>query len=419
VRTDVPCERTMTPAPDSSSERGSALLIVLLFAAIVAIALYREVPVVVTEAKRQQEDVLVYRGMQYQRAIQLYYRKMGRYPPTIDALENTNRIRFLRRRYKDPLTGEDNWRLIHMSLGGPIDSLIKPLNGNGNGQPFGQNASNQDGFGQGGFGQGGSSQSGFGQSGLGQSGFGQNSTPQNNSQPDPNAPLTNPQNGLQADPSPYPPRRGPAVSAAGADGEGGGAQSAQLDPATGQPVFGEKQGVPPQATGTAATFQFDAQAQLQAGGQNGQAGAGGPAGLNSNTAQQGAGQPGQPGVATAANANQPGVDPNSSVANQILRTAGPTITPQQPQAQPGPVNPFSAGSLGGVASRGKGHAIKVINDQTDYAKWEFIYDYRKDTGAGGQGSLGVPAVNGPQSNPNTFTPTPQPVGPAPATITNQ
>jgi hypothetical protein len=391
VRTKVSLKGKSSPGGDS--ERGSALLIVLLFAAIVAISLYREIPVVVTEAKRQKEDVLVYRGMQYQRAIQLYYRKMGRYPPTLDALENTNRIRFLRRRYKDPLTGEDNWRLIHMSQGGPIDSLVNPLNGNKNGQPFGQNATNQDGFGQGGF---------------GQSSFGQNSTLQNNSQPDPNAPLTNPQNGLQADPSPYPARRGPAVSASGPDSESGGAQSAQTDPATGQPVFGEKQGVPPQATGTASTFQLDQQASLQAGGQNGQAGAGQP------------GQPGQAGgPGTGANANQPGVDPNSSVANQILRAAGPTITPQQPQAQAAQANPFSAGSLGGVASRGKGPSLKVINDQTDYAKWEFIYDYRKDTGAGGQGNIGIPAVNGPQNSQSTFAPTPQPVGPAPATITNQ
>ena len=94
-------------------------------------------------------------GTEYQRAIQLYYRKLGRYPPSIEALENTNNIRFLRRRYKDPLTGEDAWRIVHMGPAGPIDSLVNPLKtGVGqDGQPFGQNATNQDGFGQSGFGQ--------------------------------------------------------------------------------------------------------------------------------------------------------------------------------------------------------------------------------------------------------------------------
>src|SRR5271167_2154057 len=93
----------------SESERGSALLIVFLFAATIAILLYTELPVVVMEAQRQKEQTLMDHAAQYQRAIQVYFRNRHSYPPTIDALENTNNMRFLRRRYTDPMTGKDDW----------------------------------------------------------------------------------------------------------------------------------------------------------------------------------------------------------------------------------------------------------------------------------------------------------------------
>jgi len=56
----------------------------------------------------------VHRGNQYVRAVQLYYRKTGHYPGSVDQLEKTNNIRFLRQRYVDPMTGKPDWRLIHV-----------------------------------------------------------------------------------------------------------------------------------------------------------------------------------------------------------------------------------------------------------------------------------------------------------------
>ena len=53
----------------TNSEKGSALLIVFLFAAFVAIMLYREMPVAAFEAKRQQEQMLIDRGDQYKRGV--------------------------------------------------------------------------------------------------------------------------------------------------------------------------------------------------------------------------------------------------------------------------------------------------------------------------------------------------------------
>jgi hypothetical protein len=54
----------------------------------------------------------MHRGRQYIRAIQLYVRKFHKYPPNVDALVDTEGIRFLRKRYVDPITGKDDWQPI-------------------------------------------------------------------------------------------------------------------------------------------------------------------------------------------------------------------------------------------------------------------------------------------------------------------
>ncbi len=100
---------------------GFALLLVFLMAAFVAIALYRELPRVAFEAQRAKEQLLIDRGEQYKRAIQIFVRQNnGRYPATLDDLESFNNRRYLRRRYKDPMTGSDEWRLVHIGPGGML-----------------------------------------------------------------------------------------------------------------------------------------------------------------------------------------------------------------------------------------------------------------------------------------------------------
>jgi hypothetical protein len=49
------------------------------------------------------------------------------------------------------------------------------------------------------------------------------------------------------------------------------------------------------------------------------------------------------------------------------------------------------GGIAGFASTDDDEGIKIYNDQTNYKKWEFIYDYTKDTGVvGQQGANGTP-----------------------------
>ncbi len=107
------------------TQSGFALLLVFAMAAAAAVMIYLEMPRVAFENMRGKEEMLVERGEQYQRAIQLYVRKNNKYPQTIEDLETTNNLRFLRKRYKDPMTGEEEWRLIHIdNMGQYTDSLI-------------------------------------------------------------------------------------------------------------------------------------------------------------------------------------------------------------------------------------------------------------------------------------------------------
>ncbi|KAA6463384.1 type II secretion system protein [Acidobacteria bacterium AB60] len=96
--------RTISPR-----EEGYVLAAVIIMLAVMMMLLAVAVPKVKEDIRRDQELEAMHRGKQYARAIQLYYRKFRHYPPNIEALEDTNMQRFLRKRYLDPLTGKDDW----------------------------------------------------------------------------------------------------------------------------------------------------------------------------------------------------------------------------------------------------------------------------------------------------------------------
>ena len=107
-------QSTKPDRKQSNAEDGYLLLTVLVMIFLLLLALSVVAPKVAKEIQRDKEQEAVQRGLQYRRAIQLYYKKFGAYPGDIKQLEKTNEIRFLRKRYKDPITGQDDWRLIHM-----------------------------------------------------------------------------------------------------------------------------------------------------------------------------------------------------------------------------------------------------------------------------------------------------------------
>jgi type II secretory pathway pseudopilin PulG len=79
----------------------AALLVMLT---IMAIMMTVAMPVWRQQAQREKEEELVWRGQQYVRAIRLFQAKNQAFPPSLDVLEQG---RYIRKKYKDPITGDD------------------------------------------------------------------------------------------------------------------------------------------------------------------------------------------------------------------------------------------------------------------------------------------------------------------------
>jgi type II secretory pathway pseudopilin PulG len=105
--------KPITQVKSRKRERGYVLLTILFWVALLGIMV--SLPMLTyyhQQMKRDQEEELVHRGVEYERAIRKYYRKFGSYPATVELLEDSNHMRFLRKRYKDPITGKD-FKVLH------------------------------------------------------------------------------------------------------------------------------------------------------------------------------------------------------------------------------------------------------------------------------------------------------------------
>lgn len=96
------------------SEEGYILVAVIFMLAIMIIALTVAAPRIAKSIQRERELETMHRGKQYARAVKLYYKKFGAYPANLEALVNTNNVRFLRKKYVDPTTGKDEWKIVRV-----------------------------------------------------------------------------------------------------------------------------------------------------------------------------------------------------------------------------------------------------------------------------------------------------------------
>jgi len=127
--------RAIAAAPRRSrrgiSEDGYAMAALLVAMSVLAVFMTVALPVWNTQATREKEAELVFRGEQYARAVMLYQRKFANaLPPSVDVLLND---RYLRKKYKDPITGGDFQLLSGASAqanagvpGGQVGSAARP-----------------------------------------------------------------------------------------------------------------------------------------------------------------------------------------------------------------------------------------------------------------------------------------------------
>jgi len=380
------------------SEAGFALLFVYAMAATIAIMLFLELPRVAFEAQREKEQLLIDRGEQYSRAITLFVRKFNRYPADFEALENTQNLRFLRRRYVDPITGKEEWRLIHVGPGGVfIDSLVYNKKKDDSTKSAPQNFITE------------TQQTGGNQVEASQ---GVNLAERLRPSDQPGAPGDpgNPQNAM--------PQMAPAQP-----GQFGFNQPGLNQPGFNQPGLNQP-GLSQPGLTQPGLPQFDANGQLIPNTGQTQPGMAGfppgvqlPPGLQSPPGMQlplppGANQQGQVPTVAPAGAN---------LINQLLTTPRPGglngMNGQQPNIDqygiPAPGNTLTAGNTGqgntlaagntsagvgstsaptgqtigggiaGVASKREQEGIKLYGKRSKYNEWEFVYDVTKDKTRGG------------------------------------
>jgi type II secretory pathway pseudopilin PulG len=98
------------------NDSGYMLLVLMIAVAMLTITMLEVARNYKRSIQREREVEMIHRGEQYARAIKKYYIKFGNnYPTTIEQLEKTNNIRFLRKRYKDPMSPDGEWKLAHLA----------------------------------------------------------------------------------------------------------------------------------------------------------------------------------------------------------------------------------------------------------------------------------------------------------------
>ncbi len=372
---------------DRRQERGFALLLIFAVAAAAAMMLYMELPRAVFESARAREDLLVERGEQYKLAIRRFYTKNRKYPQSMDELEQMNGTRYLRRRYKDPLTGEDEWRMIHIGPAGFTDSKVFPAT-----PQTEQKEVRQSSIGGGYQVGGGNINPEEAEKGIQDVALRQRATDQ--------LPNTFPGQEATSDAEENDPNKPPPPP-------GENSQQNGNDPAN------------PQTSGQ------DPNSSQQQNANSGQSGFG--RNYNPSTGQFGnpSVMPGGAGTTSpTGQANNPAL---GMIQNLLTRprpapssvATGGTSSPGMSgtggaQAAAGQQPAAFVGGIAGVASKYKGEGIKLIHDRSKIDEWEFLFDYRQMQNVPGMNQSGTPggppgqgSGNRPGGNPagsNPFSP---------------
>lgn len=106
-------------------QRGFTYLAILALIAVLSLSLGAASEHIANINKREREAELAFIGEQYRNAIACYYQTpiggVKQFPDTLESLlldkRSVNPVRHLRRLYRDPITGSDQWGLVKTPSG--------------------------------------------------------------------------------------------------------------------------------------------------------------------------------------------------------------------------------------------------------------------------------------------------------------
>ncbi len=109
-----------------NSKKGYALLTAILAVAIFSVMMLKARTLWQTELRRDLEEEMIFRARQYVRAIEFFrVKNLSVFPQNLDVLFEK---KFLRKRFKDPMTPEGKWNVVMMPANaqGKANLLIVP-----------------------------------------------------------------------------------------------------------------------------------------------------------------------------------------------------------------------------------------------------------------------------------------------------
>ncbi len=100
---------------------GVTLVALVVFVAVLNVMVAVALPLWTQQIKREKEEELIFRGLQYAEAIRIFQERTGRYPVRLEELLEVQ-PRSIRQLWKDPMTEDGKWDLIlEQGLNAPGD----------------------------------------------------------------------------------------------------------------------------------------------------------------------------------------------------------------------------------------------------------------------------------------------------------
>jgi type II secretory pathway pseudopilin PulG len=119
----------MATLPVRRGERGYNLVVLIMIITVMTIVLAAVLPLWSQAIRRNKEEELIFRGLQYAEAIRVFHNRFQRWPNSLEELIKV-KPRCIRQLWKDPMTDDGKWQLIFE--GREQEVLTAPATGNQN-----------------------------------------------------------------------------------------------------------------------------------------------------------------------------------------------------------------------------------------------------------------------------------------------